>query len=199
MTRQIENPGDPEEYLAGLRSKGPANFQMTDGLSQDSFGRSGDTTETVKGMPPVVPRGVQLLVAGACVVIGCAIGAYFKPVETQYVVAPALPPASSAQLTPAPKVTVTKTVNQMPEACTRALKAAAKVLDAAADTASASDKQLDILSEAYQAILDRDWRKLNTVADKQRELERTLSAPNAKFLPGYLDLKRDIESCLSKQ
>lgn len=196
MPFPIENPGEPDDYIAGLRSKGPANFHVVDANDQHSFNRSSDPTETIKGMPNGAPIGLGLLVTVAACVVGCAIGAVLKPAEVQYVESP----SAAASTQPQPTVTITKTVtvHEMPEACSRALKSASEILEQAAVTASASDKQLDILSEAYQAILQKDWRKLNTIADKQRALERELAQSNVEFLPGYLDLKRDIDKCLQQ-
>lgn len=190
MSRPIENPGEPEDYIAGLRNKGPANFHVTDAQDQGPFTRSVDATQTVKPIIHVDRGGVGLLLAGALFMVGCVIGAVFKPAEVQY--------EETAPATPRPAVTVTKTVTDMPEVCRRALKSASEILEQAAATASVSDKQLDILSEAYQAILQKDWRQLNTIADKQRTLERELAQYNVEFLPGYLEVKRDLEKCASK-
>ena len=110
---------------------------------------------------------------------------------------------SQSQL-PEPAVTVTVTetkvevreVPVLPAACRKALEGASQTLDSAAAITSANNEQLDIMSGAYAAIVTKDWKRLNQLAQQQRDLERSLKVPTVKAMLPYKDLSRDIDQCL---
>jgi hypothetical protein len=103
------------------------------------------------------------------------------------------------QSTPAPAVTVTetKTVTRLPKSCERALKDMGKYLDAAAAVSDAGDRQLDLLSEAYVAILQKDWRSLNVVSEKQRSLQTDTLPASSKVIPKLVEVRGEIKQCLA--
>jgi hypothetical protein len=110
----------------------------------------------------------------------------------------------SQSQSPAPAVTVTVTktvtkveeVERLPLSCQKALIGASHTLDSAAAITSANNKQLDIMSEAYVAIVNKNWQRLNALAQQQRDLERSLKVPTVTAMLPYKDLSRDIDQCL---
>lgn len=82
--------------------------------------------------------------------------------------------------------------------CKRALAGTQKYLEAAVKISSVNGAQLDIFSESYQAILMKDWKELNRLAVRQREIERSLATDKAKVLPQYQPLQKDIGACRSQ-
>ncbi len=94
-------------------------------------------------------------------------------------------------------VTVTETKAAMPESCKRVMAGWEKLLHNAAAITSANGEQLDIFSEAYQAILSKDWKKLNELTERQRALEHKLSDDTFKLMPNLKELTEDIKTCRS--
>jgi hypothetical protein len=94
-------------------------------------------------------------------------------------------------------VTVTETKYALPDSCRRVMEGWEKYLHAAAEITSANGAQLDIMSEAYQAILQKDWKKLNDLTDRQRKLEHDLSGETLKLLPNLEQITKDIKQCNS--
>ena len=110
----------------------------------------------------------------------------------------------SQSQSPVPAVTVTVTetkietreVETLSIECQKALIGSSHTLDSAAAITSANNQQLDIMSEAYAAIVTRNWKKLNALAQQQRDLERSLKVPTVTAMLPYKDLRRDIDECL---
>lgn len=110
---------------------------------------------------------------------------------------------SQSQL-PVPAVTVTVTetkivtreVETLSIECRKALIGSSHTLDSAAAITSANNQQLDIMSATYVAIVTKDWKKLNALAQQQRDLERSLKVPTVTAMLPYKDLRRDIDECL---
>lgn len=141
----------------------------------------------VAGRPPRVLRWAMM--AGAvALAFACGTGHGEKSTE------PAAMPPAPKQVT----VTVTVTKTSFPKECIKALEDIQKYLDAAAKIASVSGKQLDILDAAYQAILLRDTKKLNDLADRQRTLARQMAEPAATLLPDLGILNQEIKLCHSR-
>lgn len=100
---------------------------------------------------------------------------------------------------PAPTVTVTEQVTRtrLPESCKRALDDMVKYLDAAAAVGDAHSRQLDIISESYVAILQRDWRALNKQQEAQRKLGRSIGPAASEVLPVLVEVEKGIDKCRS--
>jgi hypothetical protein len=103
------------------------------------------------------------------------------------------PPASE----PAVTVTKTKTVTRLPPSCERALRDMGKYLDAAAAVSNAGDRQIDLLSEAYVAILQKDWKGLNAVSEKQRDLQTDTLPASSKVIPKLVEVRKEMNQCLA--
>jgi hypothetical protein len=125
---------------------------------------------------------------GACVVVGWFIGHSSTPEPT--------PTAA-----PAPAVTETVVVEKhvpdptVPASCERALESMLKILDQADTVAGHDGQQLDIMSNAYQAIYQKDWKRLNDLSDKQRRLWFDLTEETRVVLPEIPDIQKDVEQC----
>jgi hypothetical protein len=96
---------------------------------------------------------------------------------------------------PEPVETVTKTVIKLPPSCRDALDSMSKYLTAASAVSAAGGQQMDLLDDAYQAILARDWQALNVVREKQRDLESTLLPASAKVIPPLVEVQGELEQC----
>ena len=96
---------------------------------------------------------------------------------------------------PEPVETVTKTVIKLPTSCKDALDSMSKYLTAASAVSAAGGQQMDLLDDAYQAILARDWQALNVVREKQRDLESTLLPASAKVIPPLVEVQEELEQC----
>lgn len=119
---------------------------------------------------------------------------------------PSLNQKQEALAQPVPAITETKTVtvekqvqvkvSELSEPCRNALTAMQKYLDSAAKITSANNVQLDILSDAYQAIVMKDWKRLNAVEERQRNLERSLSDPTVMVMEPYKEVRSELDACL---
>lgn len=98
---------------------------------------------------------------------------------------------------PAPTVTETKTVTDLPPSCEQALRDFNKYLDAAYAVGGANNWQLDIIAKANQAILLRDWQGLAEAKEEQRKLERSLAPATSSVLPVLIEVKKGMERCRS--
>lgn len=120
------------------------------------------------------------------------------------IVAASLGGAFTAPRTEAPTVPdrvvvkETEAVQEVPSVCVEALKKISEVLDANEEIASAGDKQLDLASAAYIAILAKDWKGLNKVSEQQRALQREIASAERTALTGYADVKKKIGLCLAE-
>lgn len=121
----------------------------------------------------------------------------------QYTVFDDTPRTSSTAVTtrdeaePAPTVTVTKTVIELPKSCVQALEDFDRYLDAASAVGGANNQQLDIIGKATQAILLKDWQMLGSAAEDQRNLERSLGPASSKVLPVLISVKKGMSKCRS--
>jgi hypothetical protein len=189
-----------DEYIDDLPIKdgGPSvRDSMRSGKRRDAS--SADAGVNVHPDPPkpvaTVAGGVVVsLCAVALVVIGWTIGtvqfalARDEDRDTQVATTPTTQP-------PAPVVTVT--VESLPASCRKALASMDKYLDAAAAVGNAHSHQLDIISESYVAILEKDWRGLNAMQERQRDLGRTLGPASSKVLPVLVEVRKEIDQCRS--
>lgn len=194
MSYRIENPGSPEDYVDGLKHKKPANSYSESDEEIIPVTEPDIPRQTVKGVDAGPYGPIQCLTYGAVFVLGVTIGTLLvreehstgspvpSPTETVVITAPARP---------APRPTI-------PESCQRALTGFEKYLDGASRVASVTDQQLDIFEEAYQAILLRQYKKLNDLSERQRTLDSTLASDKANVLPNYQSLKKDIAQCRSQ-
>lgn len=204
MKRPLENPGSPEDYVAGLRHKRPANSYTESGTVVLSASKPDVPTSTPKRVDTGISGPVRCLTYAATLAVGVAIGTVLIATHDP----PAPQPAGQANTQPKqpsvaptkptpPKVSPTKTVVALPPECEEALKGVQQYLDSAANVASVNDQQLDIMSEAHQAIILKDWRKLRELTVRQRTLESSLANDNAKVLPAYRDLTESLDACRS--
>lgn len=197
MAKPIENPGEPDDYIDGLRHKKPANDKYIGAVHDPPLSRQTQSTQPKKGIDNVPQGMVKYVLVGAAMAASCALGAIAGPGRSDNTIQVVKPYRPEPQ--PTVRITILQTVPaNLSETCRRALDGTKNYLDAAATIASVNNKQLDIFAEAYRAILQRDWEKLNALSDRQRELERTLAQPYAKLLPDYETLKKDIQACESQ-
>jgi hypothetical protein len=135
---------------------------------------------------------VVLLCAVALIVVGWAIAA------VQYTVGTVRPNSNQSEQKepePAPAVTVTKTRIELPASCKQALLDFEKYLDAASAISGVNNQQLDLMDEANQAILSRDWKGLAALTERQRKLERELGPASTKVLPVLIQVKEGLKQC----
>lgn len=112
------------------------------------------------------------------------------------------PPEDSDNPSPQPTVireTATRTVNVLTQPCAQVLRNAELLMKSVYAITDSRGTQLDILDESYTAILRKDWRELNELTDRQRELGRLLAADSADLLPSSADFQRDIQQCRESQ
>ena len=164
---------------------------------------SPDTSPPVTDTQPIErvairPGGVvKSLVSVALLATGWAAGSLQYTVfrdeerDIQVTAPPTVEPA------PTVTVTVTEQVNRLPESCKKAMRDMGKYLDAAAAVGNAHSHQLDIISDAYVAIQLRDWKKLNDLTDRQRQLGRTLGPASSAVLPVLVDVRKGMAQCQS--
>lgn len=69
------------------------------------------------------------------------------------------------------------------------------MLSSASRIASVTDKQLDILNKAYQAILLKDTRMLNEAADEQTQLDLSLGRNKTEVLVPYQTTMDGLATC----
>ena len=100
--------------------------------------------------------------------------------------------------TPVVTVTVTETEIALPPACSQALHDFDKYLTAAYAISGANNQQLDLMSEANQAIMLKDWKKLGELTERQRNLERELGPASAKVLPELIQVQKGMKLCRSQ-
>jgi hypothetical protein len=70
-----------------------------------------------------------------------------------------------------------------------------KYLDAASAVGNAHSHQMDIISAGYVAILQKDWKALNELAERQRKLGRTLAPASSKVLPVLVEVRKELDQC----
>lgn len=90
---------------------------------------------------------------------------------------------------------VTAVPATQPESCMRAIEQAKAMLSSASRIASVTDKQLDILNKAYQAILLKDTRMLNEAADEQTQLDLSLGRNKTEVLVPYQTTMDGLATC----
>lgn len=201
MPRQIENPATPSEYVDGLRSlrgrDSPNSYINSDDVTVTVM-ESGNPAYRIKGVDTRTRGPVGCLVVAAVFVAGMCTGAALidspAPITVETATSPTVSPTPTSRRTkpaPAPKP-------PMPAACQRALDGASKYLDSAARISDAGSRQHDILSEAYTAIIARDWRKLNDLSERQNAMERELVGDKGEMLPAQPSLMKDLATCRSQ-
>lgn len=181
----VEPRRTAEEYIDDLRiKKSAANAQpVTPGTNR---------TPGPIQRPSSVARGMVVLGIVA-VVFGCG----WATAAMQYVSRDVGDPAPGKP-SPVVTVTVTKTVRDLPKACQQALIDFDKYLDGAAAISAANTQQLDLMAEANQAIMLKDWKALGLLTDRQRNLERELGPAASKVLPPLIEVKKGMEKCRSQ-
>lgn len=194
MSRQIENPGRPDDYIDGLPRREYPDWRRRPPEEFPPVSVSTDPPPRKKGVDTGLFRPVKCLLYGALVVVGMTIHAIWlapEPASTKVPDSPGI----ITQVAPAPTVTVTKTV--LSKACERALVSMSEILDSAAAIAGVNEKQLDILAEARQAIVAKDFRRINRLDEQQRALDDSLVGHNLKVLPKVAQIKKDLAECQS--
>ncbi len=183
--RPVEPQYTADEYIDDLPLRDtspPASF---------GGGRANGTTRPIKraGIRP----GTVVGLLGAVALFACG----WTIAALQYVTGDRLEAVPGEPL-PAVTVTVTETEVSLPPACQKALRDFDKYLDAAASISKANTPQLDLMAEANQAIMLKDWKKLGELTDRQRELERSLGPSSSKLIPVLLQVKKGMETCRSQ-
>lgn len=200
MPKQIQNPGTPESYVDGLRTQGARNSYVDSGDVVATVTESGNPTYRIKGVDTRLPGPVGCLAWLAVFAVGVATGAVLiaqsdpTPTETAHAPTVSQPPPESRNTKPAkpaPKPTLSAE-------CQRTLDGMEKYLDSAVRISDAGSRQHDILSEAYTAILAKDWKKLNDLSERQFAMERELVGDKARVLPEQQALMKDLATCRSQ-
>lgn len=201
MPRQIENPGTPESYVDGLRTSGARNSYVDSGDVVATVTESGNPTYRIKGVDTRRTGPVGCLTWLAVFAAGAATGAIFiaqsdpTPTETAHRAPTVSQPPPESRATrpakPAPKPALSAE-------CQRALDGMEEYLDSVVRISDAGSQQHDIVSDAYTAILAKDWRKLNDLAQRQHDMERELVGDKAKVLPEQQALMKDLATCRSQ-
>lgn len=96
-----------------------------------------------------------------------------------------------------PTVTVTKTEVRLPESCTKAIRDMRKYLDSAEAVSAAGGLQMDLMDESFQAIMQRDWQKLNELRLRQRKLESDMLPDSSRVIPVLKDVRKELDQCTS--
>lgn len=183
MPRIIEPQYSPDDYIDGLRVKGTGK--------PDASGKPYRTTQPVKQFDNGHGRPIAWLLCGVAlgIILTAVCSAPFRSSE----------PGATASSEPTVKETVVEyrdLPDQFPTVCKEALAGVSEYLDSAAAITSANNAQIDIMSEAYTAILMKDWKKLNELSNRQRGLEKSLTEDTVKVMIPRVDLQRKIEQCL---
>lgn len=200
MPRQIENPGTASSYVDGLRTQGVRNSYIDSDDVTVTVMNSGNPTYRIKGVD-TRPRGpVGCLAWLATFVVGVATGAVLiarsdpTPTETAHAPIVSQPQPESRTTKPAKPAPKPK----LSAECRRALDGMEQYLDSAARISDAGSQQHDILSEAYTAMIAKDWRKLNELSERQFAMERELVGDKVKVLPEQQALMKDLATCRSQ-
>jgi hypothetical protein len=191
----IENPGRPDDYIDGLPRREMPDWRTS---SPDEYTPVSVTTNPphpTKGVDTGLFGPVKCLVYGALVVVGMAIHAIWLAPEPASTNVPT-EPGITMQATPAPVVTTTKTT--LSKACERALVSMSEILDSAVTIAGVNEKQLDIMAETRQAIVAKDFRRINELEEQQRALDDSLIKHHIRVLPKVTQIKKDLAECQSQ-
>lgn len=187
MPEAIDPRRTADDFIDWLRIKPDPGHE-----SSSSSDESDDNVHTTQTLKRVDNRPAGRVV---WCVIGMGVG---------FILTSCFMPRTSNEATPAPAVTVTKQVvrevqvkSELPKPCTKALAAMQKYLDSAAKITSANNAQIDIMSDAYQAIMMKDWKRLNEIEVRQRQLEHTLSDPTVQLMEPYKQVKSELDQCLA--
>lgn len=150
---------------------------------------------------------VKCLVAAAIFIGGMAVHAVaFSPdidgiVNAEVARRDASTVGQQAQPEPGPDTTpAVKVVNRptLTSECKRALDGMAAILENASAVASVNNKQLDIFAETRQAIISKDFRKINELEERQRKLDSDFSRKRIPVVKVYPDIQKDLKSCRSQ-
>lgn len=193
MPIQVENPGEPEEYIRGFRRREYPDWRTAPPKEYPPVSEPTDGPTPAKGVDIGLFGPVKCLLYGALFVAGMAVHAIFIAPEPASTEVPD-PPGIEVQVAPAPTVTVTKMV--LSAACNRALVGMSEVIDSAAAIAGVQEKQLDIFAEARQAIVMKDFRRINRLEERQRALDGSIMKQQLDVLPKVAQIKKDLAACL---
>lgn len=185
MPRAVEPSREPDDYIDDLPL---IDSEVIDAVTVAS--RPVSPRPSVKAACIRPATVVALLVLAAVFVAGWATAAVQYVWNKDY--------STTEQATepdPSPTVTVTKTVTALPESCERAIAAMSTYLDGAQAMSAANGKQVDIMRDAYQAILLKDWKALNDLTERQRALEVSLQPASEGLLLRLADVKKDLTRC----
>lgn len=146
--------------------------------------------------PDIKPVAIRPATVVGLAIVAAAFGCGWATAAMQHVTGDNNDTLASPSA-PAPAVTVTKTVTELPPSCEAALRDMGKYLDAAAAVSDAGDRQIDLISEAYIAILRKDYKGLNVVVEKQRDLQRDTLPASSKVIPKLVELRKGMDQCRS--
>lgn len=191
MQRRTPEPVEPNRTASDYIDDLPT--REYDRSARDANDRGNTDTSDTKRVAIRPATVVGLAVVVAAFTCGWATAAI------QYVAGDAshtLPaPAATEPVTPT--VTETKTVITLPKSCEAALRDMRKYLDSAAAVSGAGGQQMDILSDAYVAILMKDWKGLNSLTMRQRNLEKFMLPASSKVVPKLVEVREEIDKCLA--
>lgn len=183
MPRQIEPEHSVDDYVDGLRRKSTGK--------SDASTKPYGPTQTVKPLDTRQRRPIAWVLSGVAlgVILTAVCSAPFRSSA----------PGATANSEPTAIKTVVEYVDRpvpdIPTVCREALAGVSEYLDSAAAITSANNAQLDIMSQSYQAIIGKDWKKLNELSDRQRDLEKALTDDTVRVMIPRADLQRKIEQC----
>lgn len=105
---------------------------------------------------------------------------------------------------PVVTVTVTQTVpavagsatrTALPPACGRALELTARIMADTHILSGSYNAQIDLAREANRAILEKDWRALNDVQERQLKLKSDQQDANVDFMTIYQEALTTLAKC----
>lgn len=192
MSFPIENPGRPDEYIDGFPRREMPDWRASPPEEYPPVSAPTNPPAPPKGVDTGLFGPVKCLLYGALIMVGAAIHAIWFTPEPASTEVPD-PPGINLHESPAPTVTITKAV--LSEACSRALVGMTEVIDSAAAIAGVQDKQLDIFAEARQAIVAKDFRRINQLDEQQRALDSSVMKHQVKVLPKVAQIKKDLAAC----
>lgn len=188
LSPKIENPGSSDDYVDGLRCNLHTPYSVYDSDNRSLSETSEHNSDSDKGVARSGRFMLRLFGIAVVFISGAIVGSH----HTQ----PAV--SNTANEPHATTVTVTKPATVMPVACKKALASVEKYFNQAAAITSVNGQQLDIFSEAYQAIMKRDWKRIHELTEEQLKLERSLSDPTFQLMPNLADIKKDLDECQSQ-
>lgn len=189
-----------EDIIAGLQNKKDAAMRHNTPYVAAQDKPRGPLADNSKGTRHGLTRATMGAIMVVTFAVGTCTGAGF------YAAGSPKPDKQVPQAPPQVNVTVIAPANHpvsspvavnpaQPDTCIKAVQQALRILEASRVVASASNKQIDFMSEAYVAIATKDVQRINAVITKMRALDAELSDPRLTALPTAQEVKDGLATC----